>query len=135
MFVRDTLTLSAWNLIDLVKDISRARTHFLTLTLRRTESSNPRTMYTLVDAEVIPWTFLDELYANRANFADLSAVYPRKTLEADAEGRKADGALGSVMVVSIELPKGDNRSPRDALTSVRICSDKCPTDCLLKLLS
>jgi hypothetical protein len=40
-------------------------------------------------------------------------------LAKDEEERKRDGALGSVMVMSIELPKGDNRPPRDAVTEVR----------------
>ena len=46
-------------------------------------------------------------------------VSPKATLEEDEAERKREGALGSVMVVSIELPKGDNRPPRDALTQVR----------------
>jgi hypothetical protein len=40
-------------------------------------------------------------------------------LTADEAARKREGALGSVMVMSIELPEGDNRPPRDALKEVR----------------
>lgn len=120
---RDTLSFSAWNLLGLLRDISRARTHFLAVTLRRTDSFNSRTMYSLVDAEALPWSVLDAVYANRAHIADLSPVSPRLMLEKDEEGRKRRGeALGSVMVVSIELPHGDNRSPRNALSEVRLFS-------------
>ena len=111
--------MSAWHLLELTKDITRARTHFLILTLRRTASSNPRTLFSLVDAEVLPWSVLEAAYANRANALDLSPASPKAMLAMDEEGRKRDGALGSVMVVSVELPKGDNRPPRDALTEVR----------------
>ncbi|KIM78987.1 hypothetical protein PILCRDRAFT_823849 [Piloderma croceum F 1598] len=116
----DTLTVSAWHLLELTKDISRARTHFLTLTLRRTASSNPRTLYSLVDAEVLPFSMLEAVYANRASLSDLTPVSPRAMLDQDEAERKREGALGSVMVVSIELPKGDNRPPRDALTLVSV---------------
>jgi hypothetical protein len=103
-----------------VQDISRARTHFLALTLRRATSSNPRLFYSLVEAEVLPWSALDTVYANRANFSDSSPVSPRKIFEKDEENRRRmGGSLGSVMVTSIELPAGDNRPPRDALGTVR----------------
>ena len=78
---RDTLTVSAWRLLELTKDISRARTHFLILTLRRTASSNPRALYSLVDAEVLPWSVLEAAYANRVNVSDLSPLSPKLMLE------------------------------------------------------
>lgn len=68
---------------------------------------------------MLPWSVLEAAYANRANASDLSPASPKAMLAMDEEGRKRDGALGSVMVVSVELPKGDNRPPRDALTEVR----------------
>jgi hypothetical protein len=118
--LRDTLTVSAWNLLELTRDITRAQTHFLALTLRRTESSNPRTLYSLVDAEVLQWSILEAIYSNRGNYSDLSPVSPRDMLANDEAKRKREGALGSVMVISMELPKGDNRLPQEALTNVRI---------------
>jgi hypothetical protein len=118
---RDTFMLSAWHLIGLTNDISRVKTHFLAITLRRTTSSTPRTMYSLVDADVIQWSVLDTLYANRADFLDRqSPVSPRALFETDEEIKRRDGALGSVMVMTMELPKGDNRTPLDALNGVRI---------------
>ena len=115
---RDTLTVSAWHLLELTKDISRARTHFLARTLRRTASSNPRTLYSLIDAEALPFSMLEAVYANRVQLSDSSPVSPKAMLEQDEVERKREGGIGSVMVVSIELPKGDNRSTRDALTQV-----------------
>jgi hypothetical protein len=118
LIARDTLTVSAWNLLDLTADITRAKTHFLLVTLRRTTSTNPRAIYSLVDAAVLPFSLLEDLYSNRGTFEDSSPVSPKAMLAMDEERRKHDGALGSVMVMSIELPKGDNRSPRDALKEV-----------------
>lgn len=117
---RDPLTFSAWYLLELIKDISKAQTHFLAVTLHRTTSSNPRILYSLVDAEVLPLSALEGAYANRAHFTDSSPVSPRSMLAMDEQQRRArDGALGSVMVLSIELPKGDNRPPHKALSEVR----------------
>jgi len=115
----DTLTVSAWNLLELAQDITRAQTHILALTLRRTESSNPRTYYDLVEVEVLPMTLLDSIYSNRSDL-NMNPVSPRLMLKQDVERRKHDGGLGSVMVMSIELPKGENRPLRDALSEMNI---------------
>ena len=119
---RDTLTVSAWYLLDLTKDITRAKTHFLLLTLRRSTSSNPRTLYSLIDAAVLPLSVLEDAFSGLGRFEDMSPVSPKAMLAMDEEGRKRDGALGSVMCMSIELPKGDNQSPQDALKKVGIYS-------------
>jgi len=62
-------------------------------------------------------TLLDSIYSNRSDL-DMNPISPRLVLEQDAERRKHDGGLGSVMVMSVELPKGDNRPLRDALSQV-----------------
>lgn len=116
---RDTLTVSAWHLLDLAKDITRAKTHFLLLTLRRSASSNPRALYSLIEASVLPLSVLEEAFSGHGHFEDSSPVSPKAMLAMDEERRKRDGALGSVMVMSIELPPGDNRSPQSALKNVR----------------
>ena len=64
-------------------------------------------------------TLLDSIYSNRGDL-DMNPVSPRLVLKQDAERRKPEGALGSVMVMSIELPKGENRPLRDALSEVSI---------------
>ncbi|KZP19501.1 hypothetical protein FIBSPDRAFT_562496 [Athelia psychrophila] len=117
----DTLTISAWCLMGLVKDISRAQTHFMAVTLRRTTSHNPRTFYTLVDHEIIPFSWIEEAWANRVSALDESPCSPQALLARDAaERKKNDGALGSVLVISLELPPGDDRSPREALKNISV---------------
>lgn len=111
LYLRESLIVSAWNLLELTRDISRAQSHFLALTLHRTESSNPRTLYSLVQAQVIPWSIMGDMYANRGNLADSSPMSPRAILDNDAQQRKREGGLGSVMILSLELPKGDNSPP------------------------
>ena len=90
---RDTLTVSAWNLLELTQDITRAQTHVLSLTLRRTDSSNPRTYYDLVEVEVLPMTLLDSIYFHRGDL-NTNPVSPRMALEQDVERRKHDDSLG-----------------------------------------
>ena len=104
-------------MLELTQDITRAQTHILALALRRTDSSNPRTYYDLVEVEVLPMTLSDSVYSNRGDL-NMNPVSPRLVLEKDAERRKSDGCLGSVMVMSVELPKGDNRPLRDAFSQV-----------------
>lgn len=106
--------------MDLVKDISKAKTHFMAITLRRTASSNPRTYYTLVDYEIIPFSWIEEVWSARANIVDSSQVSPKIIRDNDEAERKSDGALGSVLIMSCELPPGNNQSVREALKSVRI---------------
>jgi hypothetical protein len=62
---------------------------------------------------------LEGVFSNRGRFEDSSPVSPKAFLAADEERRKSDGALGSVMVMSIELPKGDSRSALNALNEVK----------------
>jgi hypothetical protein len=79
-------------------------------------------LYSLVDAQVLPWEVLEASYVGFGDLLnDERPICPRKMFERDEAQRLRDGGLGSVMVVSMELPKGENRSPHDALTQV--CSD------------
>ena len=64
-------------------------------------------------------TLLDSIYSNRGDL-NMNPVSPRLVLKQDAEQRKHDGGLGSVMVMSIELPKGENRPLRDASSEVSV---------------
>jgi len=85
------------------------------LTLRRTPSKHPRTFYSLEAYDIIPLSWLEKLWSNLGNAIDESPVSPKKILADDAAKRKKDGALGSVLVISMELAPGNNRSPREAL--------------------
>jgi hypothetical protein len=71
-----------------------------------------------VDAQVLPWVVLEALYAGCVDVADASPVCPRTLFAHDEAKWKRAGELGSVMVVSIELPNGDDRSPHNALQQV-----------------
>ncbi|KDQ16495.1 hypothetical protein BOTBODRAFT_106928, partial [Botryobasidium botryosum FD-172 SS1] len=119
----DTLAVASWVFLDLTKDINRARTHFLLVTLRRTASPVPRTMYSLIDAEVLPFTILEKRFEN-SGLLDASPEGPRyanmiEMFEKNREERiKNDGALGAVLVVSMELTPGDNHSPEQAFMEV-----------------
>lgn len=110
--------------MELTKDISRAKTHFMAVTLRRTPSHNPRTFYTLIDYEIIPLSWIEEAWSNRVSAHDeRTPLSPRAILTRDADQRmRNDGALGSVLVTSFELPPGDDRSPREAVKNVS-CTD------------
>ncbi|KAF7983290.1 hypothetical protein HWV62_22949 [Athelia sp. TMB] len=102
-------------------DISRAETHFLGITLRRTASRDPRTFYSLVGYEVIPFSWIEEAWQGRAAAAGPSvSMSPKAVLERDKIERKRDGTLGSALVISCELPPGSNQSPREALQSLNI---------------
>jgi len=116
----DTLTVSAWNLMGLVKDITRAKTHFLLLTLRRTTSSNPRTLYSLIGATELPLSFLEEIYADRGLVQDSRPVSPKAILAGHDETAKQNGGIGAVLVMSVELPPGDDRSPESALKEMSV---------------
>ncbi|KAF7968686.1 hypothetical protein HWV62_29690 [Athelia sp. TMB] len=99
---------------------TRAETHFLGITLRRTASRDPRTFYSLVGYEVIPFSWIEQAWQGRAAAAGPSvSMSPKAVLERDKIERKRDGTLGSVLVISCELPPGSNQSPREALQSVR----------------
>ena len=89
------------------------------MTLRLTDSSNPRTYYDLVEVDVLPMSLLDSIYSNRGDL-NMNPVSPRLVLKQYEERRKNDDSLGSVMVMSIELLKGENRPLRDALSEVSI---------------
>ncbi|KAI0062435.1 hypothetical protein BV25DRAFT_1855702 [Artomyces pyxidatus] len=116
----DTLNVAVWTLLDLTKDISRAKTHFLAMTLRRTRSRNPRNMYRLIEVEVLPLQALQDAFSNRAHLGDMMPVNPIAMLEKDAQERMADGGLGSAMVMSVELPLGDDRPPHDAIKDMAV---------------
>lgn len=92
----------------------------MAITLRRTPLHNPRTFYKLVDYEVIPLSWIKDVWSNHASLEDESQLMSAKAiLVYDAAQRLKDGGLGSVLVISLELPPGSDLAPCDALKSVR----------------
>ncbi|KAL1743413.1 hypothetical protein HDZ31DRAFT_65021 [Schizophyllum fasciatum] len=113
----DTYTVCAWIALDLAKHLERAKTHFLGITLRRNlRSTNPRAMYNLIDAEVLPLSVLQETFEGRWALDGSYPVSPILALEHDARGRQInDGALGSVLVFSVELQEDEERTVEEAV--------------------
>ncbi|KAI5900699.1 uncharacterized protein SCHCODRAFT_02483727 [Schizophyllum commune H4-8] len=118
----DTYTICAWLALDLANHPERATTHFLGITLRRNlKSTNPRALYTLVDAEVLPLSVLQDTFEGRWAMDGSYPVSPILALEHDARGRKInDGALGSVMVFSVELQEDEEKTVEQAVRTVSL---------------
>jgi hypothetical protein len=129
----DTFTVASWLALDLLNDLGRRKTHFLAVTLSRNHHvprSSPRRMYTLIDAEALPFDVLNKRYDSYTILGPqdewpkhpregLSPGHPRLALESDEEIRLLQGALGSVMVVSVELNERErNRSVQEAVEKV-----------------
>ncbi|TFY55408.1 hypothetical protein EVJ58_g8269 [Rhodofomes roseus] len=113
----DTLTIACWQAMDLVKDIRKADTHFLGVTLRKNEDwTNVRAMYKLVDAQVLPLTLVAQKYATVADAYDEHPVdVIDQVLGADKRRRLADGGLGSVLVIAFELSPDENMTVEEAV--------------------
>ncbi|KAG5641395.1 hypothetical protein DXG03_005348 [Asterophora parasitica] len=60
------------------------------------ESTNPgpRPSYTLIDGDVLPWTLLDDVFSNRANFADNSPTSIGRRGAAERHGHVDRAAQG-----------------------------------------
>ena len=120
---RDTLTLTAWCAMGLLRDLAKAETHFFAVTLRRNAAvpaARPRAMYALVDAAVLPLSLLDTKFAAAANLLTGERCHPvRDALARDKAERLAHGGLGSVMVMSFELAPGEEFTPKEAVEKVR----------------
>ncbi|EPT04233.1 hypothetical protein FOMPIDRAFT_159226 [Fomitopsis schrenkii] len=103
-------------------DIHKAETHFLGITLRKNkETSNPRAMYSLADAQVLPLTLLADKYKYIATAHD---ERPVDVLEEyfwkDRKKRLADGALGSVLAMSFELAPGEEMTVEEAVAKKNV---------------
>lgn len=96
------------------------------------------TLYSLVDAEVFSRTLMEEKYANISDLlhGDRSMAgaspSPLALWDANEVERKSEwehvGALGSCMVVSMELPEGYDRPVREAFMDVRCVPPlRCPS--------
>ena len=108
--------------MDLLGDIHKAETHFLGITLRKNASfTNPRAMYSLIDAQVLPLTLLEEKFKHVANAQDERPVNMiEEFVVKDRKRRIADGALGSVLVMSFELAPGEDMTVEEAVAKVSL---------------
>ncbi|KAI0062430.1 hypothetical protein BV25DRAFT_629422 [Artomyces pyxidatus] len=106
--------MAVWGLMGLTNDISRVKTHFLAITLRGTKSSNPRTMYQLIEIEVLPIQALKDIYLKRSNLVE-GPKNPIELHEKDTLEDIAKGGLGPALVLLTELPPGDDRPPHEAI--------------------
>jgi len=105
--------------LDLLGDINRAKTHFLAVIVRRnTTATNPYAMYSLVDAESLPFTVLRKKFEGTETI-DGRESSPEAILESNAAERRKDGALGAVMVFSVESRKDESKTPTQAVLDVR----------------
>lgn len=108
--------------MDLLTDIREAETHFLGITLRKNASfTNPRAMYSLVDAQVLPLTLLEEKYKHAANAQDGQPIDAfEEFVIKDRKRRIENGALGSALVMSFELAPGEDMTVEEAVDKVSL---------------
>ncbi|KAJ7499455.1 hypothetical protein FB451DRAFT_1358647 [Mycena latifolia] len=109
----DSFTFACWHAMNLLRDINKAKTHFLGVVLRRQlDATSDRTLYTLVDAEILPFQIMEDKFKYAAQLTpsgqELPGFTPLNMLQQDAESRKQVGGLGSVMVISTEF---DEKAP------------------------
>jgi hypothetical protein len=106
--------------MDLVRDLNKARTHFFAVVLRRNpEPTTVRTSYSLVDAAVLPMTILEEKFRFLGDAFSEQPRNPLDDIRADREQRiREDGALGNVLVMSLELNPGEDKTIEQAVTDV-----------------
>ncbi|KAI0041117.1 hypothetical protein FA95DRAFT_1565725 [Auriscalpium vulgare] len=102
----DTFTVAVWQALDLLNRIERRLTHVLALTVRRTQSTEPRKFYSLIDAEAVPIELITERFGDT----------PEKTIKRTDVQQRAAGNLGAVMVMTFELLPGDNRPLREVIS-------------------
>ncbi|KZT74719.1 hypothetical protein DAEQUDRAFT_807051 [Daedalea quercina L-15889] len=114
----DTLTFACWQAMDLMHDIRKSETHCFAVTLRKNAVwTNPRAMYSLVDAAVLPLALLSKHYENVANAYDEKPVNVIEEMLVNDRKRRTteDGALGSVLVMSFELAPDENMTVEEAV--------------------
>ncbi|KAI0040284.1 hypothetical protein FA95DRAFT_1577062 [Auriscalpium vulgare] len=107
----DTLSFGAWQVLGLVHDIARRHSHTLVLTVQRTRSKRPRTFYALHDVQIAPLTEAAVPFARR-----FGQPPTRMLAQVDAVTR-AQGHLGTVLVMVYEQGADDKRSPREMLAT------------------
>ncbi|KAJ7041867.1 hypothetical protein C8F04DRAFT_1077530 [Mycena alexandri] len=109
----EALTVAAWQALGLLGDIEARKSKVLVLGLCRSTSDTPKLYYTLKEAYVASVTELRRIFKHyRGNPG------PSRMLRENERIRQADGAIGAVMVISVEQPEDDPRSVLEALSQV-----------------
>ncbi|KAE9399096.1 hypothetical protein BT96DRAFT_994216 [Gymnopus androsaceus JB14] len=126
----DTYTVVCWQAIDLARNMSKAKTHFFAITLKRNiASSDPLTLYSLVDADVLPFSILDKKYEHAAvvhpdpEIGHVQGVNPASILRDNEQERIRNGGLGAVLLMAVELAEDElHKTPEQA-----VIDTSCPT--------
>jgi hypothetical protein len=105
--------------MDLVRNLDKAKTHFFALTLRRhTEETDTRKYYSLVDAEVLPLSLLDDKFRHTADAATGQPVNHMDMLRRECAPLMREGALGTMIAMYIELGPEEEKSVEQAVKDV-----------------
>ncbi|KAJ6500875.1 hypothetical protein C8R45DRAFT_82773 [Mycena sanguinolenta] len=104
----DCLTVVAWHALGLLQDIEARKSKILLLGLRRTSSEDPKTFYTLKDVCVVPLVDAKRIFKNHS-------PNPLRILRDNDTERQKDGAIGAMLVVSLEQAADDNRPAVEVL--------------------
>ncbi|KAJ7192226.1 hypothetical protein GGX14DRAFT_480263 [Mycena pura] len=119
----DAFTVVCWQAMNLVRDITKAKTHFFAVTLLRNHAStNPRAMYSLIDADVLPLGILEKKFSSAVAAHNEQPFSPLDMLATSAKNFEKDGQLGAVMVISVELGPDEKKSVEQAVSDT-----SCPT--------
>jgi hypothetical protein len=108
---RECLTVVAWHALGLLSDIEARKSKILLLGLCRTPSNDPRTYYTLKDVCVVPLADIKRIFKNLPQ-------KPSRMLKDNEQERQMSGAIGSMLVMSLEQTADDSRPVLEALGKV-----------------
>ncbi|KAJ6447569.1 hypothetical protein C8R47DRAFT_1208348 [Mycena vitilis] len=107
----DCLTVVAWHALGLLRDIEARKSKVLLLGLTRTQSSDPKTYYLLKDVCVVPMADVKRAFKS-------TSQRPSHALRENEEQRKKDGAIGAMLVISVEQEDDDTRPVAETLGKV-----------------
>ncbi|KAF8209443.1 hypothetical protein K438DRAFT_1811052 [Mycena galopus ATCC 62051] len=107
----DSLTVVAWHALGLVRDVEARKSKILLLGLCRTSSNDPKTYYTCKDVCVVPVADMKRIFKHVSQ-------NPSRILKDAEEQRLRDGAIGGMLVMSVEQAADDSRPILEAVGKV-----------------
>lgn len=107
----ETLTVVAWHALGLVRDIEARKSKILLLGLCRASSNDPKTFYTLKDVCVVPVADVKRIFKG-------SSQNPARMLKDAEKEQQEDGAIGGMLVMSMEQEADDRRPVLEALGKI-----------------